>query len=98
MGWSEMFHGTTADGQDVTVVFGEGKHEGHTLLADGHAASKTQFDRNHDHYYGNGDGATPRGAYTGDGSESTGQPQPGSAVARRIHRSKGHCSPSHRRG
>lgn len=65
--WSEMFQGTTADGQDVTVVFGQGPMEGHTLLADGHAESKTQFDRNHDHYDGNGWG-TSRGAYTGYGS------------------------------
>lgn len=72
MGWSDPVHGTNAQGQDVTASFGFGKHEGHTLLADGHKDPQ-QFMQSgqHDHFGpGNGpnNNGTNRGQYTGQGS------------------------------
>lgn len=72
--WSELIHGTDAEGREVTARFGEAgtDNEGHTLLADGHLSSQ-EFDRangggaQHDHYNGQG-GGTTRGHYTGKGS------------------------------
>ena len=69
--WSELIHGTTADGQDVTARFGQGGNEGHTLLSDGHKPLQdftgASGNRGHDHYDGQG-GGTQRDQYTGYGS------------------------------
>jgi hypothetical protein len=66
--WSEMIFGTVGDGHEATAVFGRSEKDGQTLIADGFAESKTQFDQNHDHFFGDGTG-TDRGAYTGPGTE-----------------------------
>jgi hypothetical protein len=65
-------HGYMDGYGDVTVSFGRGPAEGETLLADGHAGSRSQFDghrgnRGHDHYNGQGSGAPHRGSYNGPG-------------------------------
>ncbi|RBY76884.1 hypothetical protein DQ239_11845 [Blastococcus sp. TF02-09] len=57
---------------EVTASFGRGAADGETLLADGHARSRSQFDghrgkRGHDHYDGQGGGADHRGKYNGPG-------------------------------
>ena len=72
--WSEPMGGADASGNPLTVSFGSGPAEGHTLLGDGdrsEPAGNFQQSANHDHY-GSGDGAnnngTSRGQYTGDGS------------------------------
>lgn len=76
-GSTEPVHGTTADGDPVTVSFGTGSAEGETYLADGHQSTSDFWGRdddgvkNHDHY-GSGNGpnnnGTERGKYTGYGS------------------------------
>jgi len=72
MGWGEPVHGTDTEGKEVTASFGYDKHEGHTMLADGHKATE-QFRQSdqHDHYgpgKGPNDNGTSRGQYTGQGS------------------------------
>ena len=78
MGWSEPMGGCDAEGNPITVSFGSGSAEGHTLLGDGDRSglsadgSHYSFHEsaNHDHY-GSGDGpnnnGTSRGQYTGPG-------------------------------
>ena len=70
--------GCDAEGNPITVSFGSGSAEGHTLLGDGDRSglsadgSHYSFHEsaNHDHY-GSGDGpnnnGTSRGQYTGPG-------------------------------
>lgn len=70
-GFGKAKHGWIAD-RAVTVAFGWGSKQGHTLIADGHLTNEQFRDRpNHDHY-GPGDGprnnGTLRGAYTGPGA------------------------------
>jgi len=71
-GWEGPHHGTTADGKSVTVSFGTGNNDGHTLLSDGHKPNDSFFggkgSKGHDHYDGKG-GGTERGQYTGYGSQ-----------------------------
>jgi hypothetical protein len=69
--WSEPMGGSDADGNPITVSFGSGPSEGHTLLGDGDRSEGNFLDSaNHDHY-GSGDGpnnnGTSRGQYTGPG-------------------------------
>lgn len=69
--WSEPMGGSDADGNPITVSFGSGPAEGHTLLGDGDRSEGNFLDSaNHDHYgSGNGpnDNGTSRGQYTGPG-------------------------------
>jgi len=54
-GFDSAIHGSL-DGRPVTVAFGWGSKEGHTLLADGHVNLST-FKQHGDHnHYGPGDG------------------------------------------
>ncbi len=68
-GFGEIHHGTVDGGADVTVAFGWGSREGHTLIADGHVnAADFYASGGHDHYgAGNGpnNNGTARGAYNG---------------------------------
>lgn len=69
--WSEPMGGSDADGNPITVSFGSGPSEGHTLLGDGDRSEGNFLDSaNHDHY-GSGNGpnnnGTSRGQYTGPG-------------------------------
>lgn len=69
--WSEPMGGSDADGNPITVSFGSGPSEGHTLLGDGDRSESNFLDSaNHDHY-GSGNGpnnnGTSRGQYTGPG-------------------------------
>lgn len=70
--WSPAYGGSDADGNPVTVSFGSGTRDGHTLIADGDQSEGNFFDHdNHDHF-GSGNGpnnnGTRRGRYTGRGS------------------------------
>ena len=69
--WSEPMGGCDADGNPITVSFGRGPAEDHTLLGDGDRSESNFLDSaNHDHY-GSGNGSnnngTSRGQYTGPG-------------------------------
>ena len=69
--WSEPMGGCDADGNPITVSFGSGPAEDHTLLGDGDRSEMNFFEHgNHDHY-GSGNGSnnngTSRGQYTGPG-------------------------------
>lgn len=74
--WSEPMGGSDADGNPITVSFGSGPAEGHTLLGDGDRSGMSgnhysfHESANHDHY-GSGNGpnnnGTSRGQYTGPG-------------------------------
>ena len=69
--WGEPMGGCDADGNPITVAFGSGSKEGHTLLGDGDRSEMNFLDSpNHDHY-GSGNGpnnnGTSRGQYTGPG-------------------------------
>jgi len=60
--------GADAEGNPVTVSFGSGPAEGHTLLGDGDRSEMNFLDSaNHDRY-GPNDNGTQRGQYTGFGS------------------------------
>lgn len=70
-------HGTTANGEEVTVSFGTGNREGHTYISDGHIdrasdfVGQDRYSRKHNHYgpgnYGkDGENAKDRGFFTGD--------------------------------
>lgn len=70
--WSPAYGGSDANGNPVTVSFGSGKADRHTLLADDDQSEGNFFDSaNHDHFGpGNGpnNNGTRRGKYTGRGS------------------------------
>lgn len=65
--WTETFHGTDSDGNDVTYA-DDGK--GGAYLADGHVSRDAFFgtdssgNKGHDHYNNKG-GGTSRGKYNG---------------------------------
>lgn len=70
--WSEAMGGSDEAGNPITVAFGSGPAEGHTLIGDGDRSEGNFHDSaNHDHY-GSGSGAnnngTSRGQFTGQGS------------------------------
>lgn len=54
-GFSEALHGSI-DGIPVTVAFGWGTKEGHTLLADGHVDLATFKQHGNHNHYGPGNG------------------------------------------
>ena len=57
-GFGPLEQGTIDGGQDVTVAFGWGSREGHTLIGDGHVGSEQFYGPDgHDHF-GPGDGPT----------------------------------------
>jgi hypothetical protein len=68
--WGEPMGGSDSEGNPITVSFGSGPAEGHTLIGDGDRSEDFLSSGNHDHY-GPGDGpndnGTDRGAYTGAG-------------------------------
>lgn len=72
-GFGEPMAGFDANGKALTVSFGQGSREGHTLLADGTDKSAKEFKSHtgHNHY---GDGKGPndnvkdRGQYHGKGA------------------------------
>lgn len=65
--WHRPVHGTTADGQDVTVSFGRGKRDGETGIASGHVSEGQYYgtpgNKGHDHYGPNGESYADRGKY-----------------------------------
>jgi len=69
-GYGEVMHGEI-DGHPVTVAFGWGAKEGHTLVADGHANPRTFKQHGNHNHYGPGDGPNnnvmDRFQYTGPG-------------------------------
>jgi len=54
--WASPVHGTTNDGQDVTVSFGQGNNQGQTLISRGHTSMSEFYEpqadgqKGHDHY------------------------------------------------
>jgi len=68
--WSEPLHATTKDGRAITVSFGRGGREGHTLICDGHVSSASFYDnhsdgkKGHDHYFVDGRPAADRARYS----------------------------------
>ncbi|MBV7700679.1 hypothetical protein [Streptomyces sp. TRM70350] len=70
-GWSVPMGGGDADGNEITVSFGEGRREGETLIGDGDRSEMNFLDSdNHDHYgsgHGPNDNGTDRGQYSGPG-------------------------------
>lgn len=70
--WTEPMGGADADGNPLTVSFGRGTKDGHTMLGDGdRSESNFRMHDNHDHYgSGNGlrDNGTNRGQYSGPGA------------------------------
>lgn len=69
--WTEPMGGCDSAGNPITVSFGSGPSEGHTLIGDGDRSEINFLDSpNHDHY-GSGNGSnnngTSRGQYTGPG-------------------------------
>lgn len=72
-GFGEPMGGCDAQGNPITVSFGWGSKDGHTLIGDGDRSETNFMDSsNHDHY-GSGNGpnnnGTERGQYTGYGSK-----------------------------
>lgn len=70
--WSPAYGGSDADGNPITVSFGQNRRSGETLIADGDQSESNFFDSaNHDHY-GSGNGpnnnGTRRGKYSGRGN------------------------------
>ncbi len=76
--WSEPMGGCDSEGNPITVSFGSGPKEGHTLIGDGVGGSladgATHYSflesDNHDHYgpgNGSNNNGTHRGQYTGPG-------------------------------
>lgn len=64
--WASPVHGTTDDGREVTVSFGQGYREGHTGIADGHVDGASYYGPSgHDHYGPQGQAYGDRGAYNG---------------------------------
>lgn len=66
--YTSPVYGQTADGHDVTVSFGQGSRDGHTLISDGHVSGSQFYGAGgHDHYGPNGETGSngDRGAYTG---------------------------------
>lgn len=64
--WSSPVHGSTGDGHDVTVSFGQGPREGETLISDGHAGlgqfyGSRDDGKGHDHFGPNGEPYADRG-------------------------------------
>ena len=62
-------HACDSTGNPVTVSFGQGKHTGETLIADGHASSMDKFygskgAKLHDHFGPRGNNGD-RGKYSG---------------------------------
>lgn len=70
-GFGKAKHGWVDD-HAVTISFGWGSKQGHTLIADGHLTNEQFRDSAHHDHYGPGDGpsnnGTLRGAYTGPGA------------------------------
>lgn len=69
--WSEPMGGGDSEGNPLTVSFGRGPAEGHTLLGDGDRSEENFLDSSRHDHYGSGDGAhnngSRRGQYTGEG-------------------------------
>lgn len=70
--WTSPVYGTTADGNPVTVSFGQGGRTGHTLIADGHVSGSEFYYRDestgikgHDHYGPRGESFGDHGRYSG---------------------------------
>lgn len=62
--WTSPVYGTTDDGQDVTVSFGQGSRDGHTDIASGHVSGSNYYKPGgHDHYGPKGESYADRGAY-----------------------------------
>lgn len=70
-GWSEKMGGSDESGNPLTVAFGEGSKEGHTLLGDGDRSESNFHDSPNHNHYGSGDGPNDnvgeRDQYHGDG-------------------------------
>lgn len=61
--WTPPVQGQTADGKDVTVSFGQGSRDGHTLIAKGHVnGDKFYSEGGHDHFGPNGQSFGDRSA------------------------------------
>lgn len=68
--WTSPVYGTTADGNPVTVSFGQESRTGQTLIADGHISGSTFYSgsgssKGHDHFGPNGEPFADRGRYSG---------------------------------
>ncbi len=70
--WTPPVHATTADGRPVTVSFGQGGRDGHTLIADGHISGSEFYHRDadadekgHGHYGPHGESFGNYGKYSG---------------------------------
>lgn len=64
VGGSAPVYGTTANGDPVTVSFGQGSRTGHTGIASGHVSGSQHYGTGgHDHYGPNGESFAVRGAY-----------------------------------
>lgn len=64
--WTPPVYATTADGDPVTISFGQGSRDGHIGIASGHVSGSEYYaPGGHDHFGPNGELFGDRGAYNG---------------------------------